>query len=294
MNRKFFPLISAFLALPLAARADALGMAHPWQLGFQDAATPVMENLTWLHNDFLLYIITAVAAFVLLITLYVCVRYHKSVHPTPTGRIHNTPLEIIWTVIPIFILVAIAIPSLREHYYQQRVPKADLTLKVVGHQWYWSYEYPDNGGIAFDSYMIKDADIKPGQVRLLSVDNPVVVPVDSTVRVQLTGADVIHSWAVPAFGFKKDAVPGRLNESWFNATKIGTFYGQCSELCGVGHGFMPIEVQVVSKDDFAAWLDAHKPKAAAPAAAPAPAKAVPAPKAAPAAPKKESSDESEK
>jgi cytochrome c oxidase subunit 2 len=282
MSRKYFPFALAFF-MPLAARAEeALGHAKPWQLGFQEPASPVMEQLTWLHDKFLLYIITVITAFVLLLTLYICLRYNRRANPTPSKNTHNTTLEIVWTVIPIIVLVAIAIPSLRTHYFMEREVEAEMTLKVTGRQWYWSYEYPDHGNIAFDSYMIKEADLKPGQLRLLEVDNRVVVPVDTLVRVQLTGADVIHAWSIPALGVKKDAVPGRLNQTWFKANKTGLFYGQCSELCGVNHGFMPIALQVVSKDAFAAWVK-EKQGPAAPAAEPTPAAApTGAPAAAPA------------
>ncbi len=225
----------------------------PWQLGFQEAATPVMEQLNSMHN-FLLVLITAISIFVLVALIYICLRFNRRANPVPSKTAHNTKLEIIWTVIPIFILVAIAIPSLRLHYFMERGADHEMTIKVTGYQWYWGYEYPDHGGINFESRIKKDDELKPGDHRLLSVDNHVVVPVDTSVRVLLTGSDVIHAFAVPAFGIKKDAMPGRLNETWFKATKIGTFYGQCSELCGVGHGFMPIVIDVVSKDDFKAWV----------------------------------------
>jgi len=256
MKKLLFPL--AFLASAAAAFTPALaaayeGMAKPWQLGFQPPATPVMEKLYEMH-DYLLITITIITIFVLLVMTYICLRFRRAANPVPSNTTHNTKLEIIWTALPILILVAIAIPSLRLHYYMQRVADPQLTVKVVGYQWYWHYDYPDNGGFGFDSYIKKGKDLKPDDHRQLSVDNRLIVPVDTTVRVLLTGADVIHSWAVPAFGVKRDAVPGRLNETWFKATKIGTFYGQCSQLCGVGHGFMPIVVDVVSKDDFDAWV----------------------------------------
>ncbi|NBX04153.1 MAG: cytochrome c oxidase subunit II [Alphaproteobacteria bacterium] len=241
--------VSAAVAAPAPAYE---GMAKPWQLGFQEAATPVMERLVGMH-DILLVIITAITIFVLIALIYICVRFSKKNNPVASKTTHNAKLEVIWTVIPILILVGIAIPSLRLHYYMQNVQEPELTVKVTGYQWYWGYEYPDNGGISFESRIIEDKDLKPGDIRLLSVDNRLVVPVDTTVRVLLTGADVIHAFAVPAFGIKKDAMPGRLNETWFKATKTGTFYGQCSELCGVKHGFMPIVVDVVSKEDFAKW-----------------------------------------
>ncbi len=284
MFRKYFPFALTALFVPAARAEEALGHAKPWQLGFQESATPTMTQLAWLHDKFLLYIITAITAFVLLLTLYICIRYRRKANPVPSKNTHNTTVEIIWTVVPIIILVAIAIPSLRTHYFMEREVDAEMTLKVTGRQWYWSYEYPDQGGISFDSYIIKDEDIKPGQIRLLEVDNRVVVPVDTVVRVQLTGADVIHSWAVPAFGVKKDAVPGRLNQTWFKAEKTGLFYGQCSELCGVGHGFMPIAVQVVSKEDFANWVKEKQGPGAAAATPDSVTEPVPQPKGVPGAP----------
>jgi cytochrome c oxidase subunit 2 len=270
MNKLLSP-IAFFSSIALSASAHAanyVGMAKPWQLGLQEPATPVMEKLFTMHNDFLLPLITVISIFVLFLLIYICVRFHHKRNPNPSKVTHNTKLEIIWTIIPIFILVVVAIPSLRLHYFMQRPVDTQLTVKVTGYQWYWHYDYPDNGGFGFDSYIKKGADLKPGDVRQLAVDNAMVVPVNTKVRVQITGADVIHSWAVPAFGVKKDAVPGRLNESWFEATKIGTFYGQCSQLCGVGHGFMPVAVQVVSKEDFANWVKSRqKESGAAPAAA---------------------------
>jgi cytochrome c oxidase subunit 2 len=245
------------------AMAADLGYAKPWQLGFQAPATPVMEKLDSMH-DFLLVLITVISVFVLLVLLYICARFNKKRHPVASKTAHNTKLEIIWTVIPIFILIAIAIPSLRLHYYMQHVENPEMTLKVTGYQWYWHYDYPDNGGFGFDSVLVKDKDLKPDEHRLLAVDNHVVIPVDTTVHVEMTGADVIHAWAVPAFGVKRDAVPGRLNETWFKAEKTGRFYGQCSELCGVGHGFMPIVIDVVSKDDFADWVKTKHKEAGLP------------------------------
>lgn len=248
--KKILSFAAAFLGMSTPARAE---MAHPWQLGFQDPATPVMDQLYKGHH-LLLITITVITLFVLVMLVFICLRFNRRMNPVPSKTAHNTRLEIIWTVIPILILVAIAIPSLRLHYYMQRVANPDMTLKVTGYQWYWHYDYPDQGNFGYDSYIKKDADLKPGEPRMLSVDNHVVVPVNTKVRVLTTGADVIHSWAVPAFGVKRDAVPGRLNETWFQAERTGTFYGQCSELCGVGHGFMPIVIDVVSKEDFAHWV----------------------------------------
>lgn len=250
------------LAMPALA---AEGMARPWQLNFQEPATPVMEQLTGLHN-YLLVIITAITVFVLALLAYVCIRYRRSANPNPSKNAHNTTIEIIWTVVPVMILVAIAIPSFRIHFDCMSTigcteggepVDPDLTLKIIGYQWYWNYEYPEHG-IRFDSYMKQTEDLEPGEPRLLAVDNPVYVPVGADVRLQLTGGDVIHSWAVPAFGVKQDTVPGRLNETWFRADKEGTYYGQCSELCGRLHGFMPIQVEVVSQEKFDAWLEGAK------------------------------------
>lgn len=225
---------------------------EPWQLGFQEPVTPVMEQLNSLH-DGLTLTITVIALFVLALLIVVVWRFREKKNPNPSKVTHNTPLEIAWTVIPVLILVAIAIPSLRVHYYMDKAVEPDMVIKAVGYQWYWNYEYPDYDDIMFDSYMIKDEDLKEDQIRLLSVDNPLVVPVDTTVALHITGGDVIHSWAMPAFGVKTDAVPGRLNETWFRAEKEGVYYGQCSEICGVGHGFMPIEIHVVSQEEFDQW-----------------------------------------
>ena len=252
-------------AIGWAAAAIAGGIAGaaqaaqpvPWEMGFQPAATPVMEQIENFHH-LLLVIITLVTLFVLVLLLYAVWRFSAKRNPMPTKTTHNTLLEMAWTVVPVIILVVIAVPSFKLLYYEDVIPKADMTIKATGHQWYWSYEYPDNGKIGFDSLVVPDDQLKQGQVRLLSVDNPVVVPVNTTVRVITAAGDVIHSWAVPSFGVKQDAVPGRLNETWFKVTKEGTYYGQCSELCGVNHGFMPIEVQVVSKDKFNSWAASKK------------------------------------
>ena len=276
--KKLLPL-SAFSGLVLAASGALAqpgyeGMAHPYQLNFQTPVTPMMERLYDLHS-MLLVIITVITIFVFAVMGFICLRFRRKANPVPSRTTHNTLLEIIWTTIPILILVAIAIPSLRLHYFLQKPESTEMTVKVAGYQWYWHYDYPaDNknnwGGFGFDSYIKKGNDLKAGDHRQLAVDNKMVVPVDTKILVQITGADVIHSWAVPAFGVKKDAVPGRLNETWFEANKIGTFYGQCSQLCGVGHGFMPIVVEVVSKDDFAAWAAKKRKEAGVAASAQAP------------------------
>jgi cytochrome c oxidase subunit 2 len=237
-----------------AAQADE---PRPWEIGFQAAATPVMQRIEDFHH-LLLIIITLITLLVLALLLIAIWKFNAKRNPVPTKTTHNTLLEMAWTVLPVIILVVIAVPSFKLLYYEDVIPKADMTIKATGHQWYWSYEYPDNGKISFDSLVVPDNQLKKGQPRLLTVDNPVVVPVNTTVRVIATGADVIHSWAVPSFGVKQDAVPGRLNETWFRVLKEGTYYGQCSELCGVNHGFMPIEVHVVSKDKFNSWVASKK------------------------------------
>jgi cytochrome c oxidase subunit II len=251
-------LFMAAVLFPAAALAGT-GQPSPWQLGLQTAVTPVMTDIAWFH-DFLLYIITAITIFVLVLLVIVMVKFNARANPTPSKTTHNTLIEVIWTVVPVIVLVAIAIPSFRLLFFQLNIPQADLTIKATGKQWFWSYAYPDNGGFEFDSLMLQDKDRKPDQPRLLAVDNEVVVPVNKTVRVQVTAADVIHAFAVPSFGVKIDAVPGRLNETWFKATKEGVYYGQCSELCGKDHAYMPITVRVVSDKDFAAWIDQAKKK----------------------------------
>jgi cytochrome c oxidase subunit 2 len=239
----------AFIAFGGVAHAD---MPRPWEMGFQAPATPVMDRIEDFHN-LLLVIITVIAAFVLVLLVVVMVRFNAKANPTPSRTTHNTFIEVAWTVIPIMILLIIAIPSFKLLYYEDKAVNPDMTLKATGHQWYWSYQYPDKGNFEFDSIVVQDSDLKPGQPRLLTVDNPAVVPVGATVRVLVTGSDVIHDWSVPSFGVKIDAIPGRLNETWFKAEREGTFYGQCDQLCGQGHGFMPIEVHVVSKADFDKW-----------------------------------------
>jgi cytochrome c oxidase subunit 2 len=190
----------------------------------------------------------------------VIVRFNARANPIPSRTTHNTLIEIAWTIIPIVILMVIAVPSFKLLFFQLNIPAADLTVKATGKQWYWSYNYPDNGQIEFDSLMLKEGERKEGQPRLLAVDNEMVVPVNKTVRVITTGADVIHSFTVPSFGIKIDAVPGRINETWFKATREGIYYGQCSELCGKDHAYMPIAVHVVSEQAFAAWLEEAKKK----------------------------------
>jgi cytochrome c oxidase subunit II len=228
------------------------GAPEPWQMNFQPAASPVMNMIESLHN-LLLFIIVAISAFVLGLLGYACLRYHANRNQMASRRTHNSVLEIAWTAIPVLILVVIAIPSFKLLYFMDRAANPEMTLKAIGHQWYWSYEYPDNGNFTFDAYMIADQDLQAGQPRLLAVDNRVVLPVDTDVRVLTTATDVIHSWAMPALGVKMDAIPGRLNETWLRIEQPGIYYGQCSELCGDYHGFMPIEIEAMSKSDFEAW-----------------------------------------
>ncbi len=252
--------LAAFTLLLAGAEAAfaAMGQPSPWQMGLQQAATPVMENIIWFH-DFLLYLITAIAVFVLVLLVIVIVRFNARSNPTPTRTTHNTLLEVMWTLVPVVILVAIAVPSFKLLFLQLTIPPSDLTVKATGKQWYWTYGYPDSK-FEFDSLMLQDKDRKPDQPRLLAVDNEMVVPVNKVVRVQVIGSDVIHAFAVPSFGIKIDAVPGRLNETWFKATREGIYYGQCSELCGKDHAYMPIAVRVVNEREYAAWLEQAKRK----------------------------------
>jgi cytochrome c oxidase subunit 2 len=255
IGRRLLGLAVAGVALAAGGAALAeLGQPAPWEYTLQESATPVMDTITWFHT-WLVWIITIITLFVLVLLILVVVKFNAKANPVPSRTTHNTLIEVAWTLIPVLILVAIAVPSFRLLFQQLDIPKADLTIKATGKQWYWTYSYPDNGNFEFDSLMAQDK--KP---RLLGVDNEMVVPVNKVVRIQTTGADVIHAFAVPAFGIKIDSIPGRLNETWFKATKTGMFYGQCSELCGKDHAFMPIAVRVVSDQEFAAWVETAKKK----------------------------------
>jgi cytochrome c oxidase subunit 2 len=246
----------------MASAGAAMALPVAWGMNLQPAASPVMQDIEDFHT-LLVYIIVAVSLFVLGLLLWTMFRYNARSNPIPSKVVHNTFIEIIWTVIPVLILVMIAIPSFRLLYFEADIPTPDLTIKAIGKQWFWSYEYPASN-LTFDSLGLSDdAAAKAGEPRLLGVDNVVVVPVNKVVKVQTTGADVIHSWAVPQFGVKMDAVPGRINETWFKATKEGTYYGECSELCGARHAFMPIEVKVVSQSAYEAWIAGAKKKFAA-------------------------------
>jgi cytochrome c oxidase subunit 2 len=251
-----------FLGLAFGAAAFAVGGSvsaeeigpQPWGLDFPGSASPVMDSIARMHGG-LLVVITAITLLVTALLVIAMLRFNARANPVPSKTTHNTMIEVAWTIIPVLILVGIAIPSFRLLFEELDIPKADLTVKATGKQWYWSYTYPDNGKFEYDSLMSQDK-----QPRMLAVDNELVVPVNKVVRVQVTGADVIHSFGVPSFGIKVDAIPGRLNETWFKATKTGMFYGQCSELCGRDHAFMPIAVRVVSDQDFTAWVETAKKK----------------------------------
>src|ERR1700736_2723498 len=255
LGRRLLGLAVVGAALTAGGTAFAeLGQPAPWEYKLQGSATQVMDDITSFHN-WLLITITLITLFVLALLAIIVVKFNAKANPVPSRTTHNTLIEVAWTLVPVLILVGIAVPSFRLLFQELDIPKADLTIKATGKQWYWSYAYPDNGKFEFDSLLAQDK--KP---RLLGVDNEMVVPVNKVVRIQTTGADVIHSFAVPAFGIKIDAIPGRLNETWFKATKLGMFYGQCSELCGKDHAFMPIAVRVVNDQEFASWVETAKKK----------------------------------
>mgnify|MGYP003308647527 FL=1 len=263
--------ISGFVALPVCAEEglEIIGQPVADGIGFQPAATILARDLQWL-DGMVLIIITAITVFVLGLLAYVIVRYNRKANPTPSTFTHNSPVEVAWTVIPIVILVFIGAFSLPVLFDQQKIPEGEVNIKVTGYQWYWGYEYVDEG-FEFESFLIGDGKVLTPEVELelqeagytrdqflLATDTAVVVPVDKTVVMQVTGADVIHSWTIPAFGVKQDAVPGRLGQLWFKAEKEGIYFGQCSELCGKDHAYMPITVKVVSQDAYATWLSAAK------------------------------------
>ena len=254
MKKILYIFLSAF-----AASSALANQPKDWQLGFQDPASDGMRDIVNFHNNLLLPIIIAISVFVLFLMVYACIRFRASRNPNPSKTTHNVTVEILWTLIPCLILIVMAVPSFKILYKQDTIPKADVTVKAIGYQWYWGYEYPDEN-IIFESYMIETKDLKENQPRLLAVDNEVVVPVNKVIKVLITANDVLHAWALPSFGVKRDAVPGRINETWFKAEKVGTYYGQCSELCGIKHAFMPITVRVVSEEDYAEWLSGAKIK----------------------------------
>jgi len=256
--------VTKFLARFIAAMTTLVGFANlamaepvagqpvPWQMGFQKAATPVMVEMNEFHN-LVLVITTVITVFVLGLLIYVMVKFNAKANPTPSRTTHNTVVEVLWTVVPVIILVVIAVPSFKLLYHAVEVPEADMTVKAIGQSWQWEYEYPEEG-FEFVAYMLQEDELAEGQPRLLATDNALVVPAGKIIRVQVTSDDVIHAWAVPSFGVKVDAMPGRLNEVWFKVDEPGTYYGQCSELCGANHSFMPIEVRVVNEAEYQAWL----------------------------------------
>src|SRR5580700_3019365 len=255
IGRRLLGFAVAGVALVACGAAFAeMGQPAPWEYKLQESASPVMDNITWFHN-FLFVLITLITLFVLALLIIVMVKFNAKANPVPSKTTHNTLIEVAWTLIPVLILVGIAVPSFRLLFEELDIPKADLTVKATGKQWYWSYAYPDNGKFEYDSLLAQAK-----QPRLLGVDNEMVVPINKVVRIQTTGADVLHSFATPDFGIKIDSIPGRLNETWFKATKLGMFYGQCSELCGRDHAFMPIMVKVVNDQEFAAWVEGAKKK----------------------------------
>lgn len=263
--RKFGLGVTGLLAtagLMASTVAAVAGQPEPWQIGLQAAASPVMERIDDFHR-LLLYIIVATSVLVLALLVWIAIRYNKRANPIPSKTAHNTLIEVVWTVVPVIILVIIAIPSFKLLYYQETIPTPDVTIKAIGKQWFWTYEYP-GANMQFDSIGLTDEDAaKQKRPRLLATDNVIVVPVNKVVKMEVTAADVIHSWTIPAFGVKMDGIPGRLNHTWFKATREGIFYGQCSELCGARHAFMPIEVHVVSQSAYDAWLSEAKTKFAA-------------------------------
>jgi cytochrome c oxidase subunit II len=249
----------ALAPLGLSSTAHALGTPSPWEMGMQPSAGPIKTQIIDL-NDLVMVIITVITLFVGVLLLWVVFRYNARRNPTPSRTSHNSVLEIAWTVLPVLILVIIAIPSFRLVYYQDRTRDPDMTIKVTGHQWYWEYTYPDHGNLDFTSYIVPDDQLKPGQLRLLAVDNELVVPVGKNIRVLTTSADVIHSFFVPALGVQRYAIPGRLIETWFKADKTGVFYGECNQICGQNHSRMPIAVHAVTDQEFTAWLEQAKTK----------------------------------
>ena len=249
-------LISVFLLCSLATAE--VGLSENWQLSFQEPATDLMSDIISFHSYILMPIITGISILVLFLLLYIAFRFNSSKNQVASTTTHNAVVEILWTVIPVVLLIIIAIPSFRLLYVSETIPKADLTIKAIGNQWYWSYEYPDYEDIVFDANMLNDDELSDPKLRLLETDTQIVVPINKVVKLQITSNDVLHAWTIPAFGVKMDAVPGRLNETWFKANREGIFYGQCSELCGPKHAFMPINVKVVSETEFESWIDFAK------------------------------------
>lgn len=277
IKRLFLSAAAGVVGVVMAGLEPALAQApQPWQLNLQLPASPVMERLHDFHT-LLVWIISAISIFVLGLLLYVIVRFREARNPVPSRTTHHTLVEVVWTVVPVLILVVIAIPSLRILYFSDRIESAEMTLKAIGHQWYWSYEYPDHGNFTFDSLMKQVDELAEGEPRLLATDTRVVLPVDTNIRLLITADDVLHAWTVPAFGVKRDAVPGRINETWVRIDREGLYYGQCSELCGKDHAFMPITVEAVSKEKFQEWVSEAQSKFARVEGAPPAALAAAAP-----------------
>jgi cytochrome c oxidase subunit 2 len=262
MMGRWFAIRAGFAALMASvlagsAKAALIGAPQPGHIGFLPANSPIQSDIEWFHNVFLLPVTIGISVLVLALLGYVAFRFNERANPIPSRLTHNGPLEIAWTVLPALVLVVIAVPSFRLLADQLIVPKPDMTLKVTASQWHWNYGYPkDQGGFSFDSLIKEDKELKPGDIRLLTVDNAAYVPVGKIVEVDVVSQDVIHSFSLPSFGIKIDAVPGRLNKTWFKAEQEGVFYGQCSNICGIDHAFMPIEIHVVSQDAYQAWLAA--------------------------------------
>ena len=252
-----FLKIITLVFFPFSAFANE-GISQNWQLSFQEPATDLMSDIISFHSYILMPIITGISLLVLGLLLYIMFKFNSKRNVVASTTTHNTVIEILWTVIPVILLIIIAIPSFRLLYVSETIPKADLTIKAIGNQWYWTYEYPDYEDIVFDANMLLENELSDPKLRLLETDTQIVVPVNKVVKLQITSADVLHAWTIPAFGVKMDAVPGRLNETWFKANKEGIYYGQCSELCGPKHAFMPINVKVVSENEFNDWLDFAK------------------------------------
>ena len=263
MIRKLSAASCVGLAVMLLGGGAFADQPEPWQLGMQAPATPVTERIHQFHNE-LLIIIFAISLLVFGLLLFIMLRFNARSHPVPSRTTHNTLIEVLWTIGPVLVLVMIAIPSFKLMYYMDRVPDSKMTIKITGHQWYWEYTYPDNGNFSFNSNVIADKDLKPGDKRLLDVDNPLVIPVGTTIRLQVAGTDVIHSWFVPSFGVQEYAVVGRLNEAWVNVNQPGTYYGECNQICGVNHAMMPIKVVVMNQPDFDKWVAQAKTAFAAP------------------------------
>ena len=263
---KLGKLLLAFLISIISKKAisaENVGQAVPWGLNLREPFSPFMAESVAFHNE-LLWLVSIISLFVLALMVIIVLKYNAKSNPKPSKTTHNTFLEISWTVVPVLILVLMAIPSFKLLYKGDVIPEAHMTIKAIGHQWYWSYEYPDHGNFTYDAWLVQDEEDLEDQsrlfTRLLTTDTRVVVPVRKVIRVQVTSSDVIHAWAVPSLGVKKDSVPGRLNETWFIADREGIFYGQCSELCGLNHGFMPIEVHAVSEEKFLEWIEEAKEK----------------------------------